>query len=202
MTVTVTRSVWKVLGYTLLAIPMLLLAVDMSISHRFFPEPETSDVTETVTLGDGSTTEVTRQVLTNSGAAERRRALGWSIGLFAAGAGAAVWALKDLVYPRRILVLDDDGLVLQVGRRTSSRTRFAWSDIGGVRSGVAEDDGGETPVLGLRFHDAELLPEDPWGGFVDEGWLYLYTAEWDRPAHQVAPLIEARVTRLLPRAEG
>jgi hypothetical protein len=202
MKVTVTRSVWRVLGYTLLAIPMLLLAVDMSISHRFFPEPETSDVTETVTLSDGSTTEVTRQVLTNSGAAERRRALGWSIGLGVAGTGLAVWALKDLVYPRRILVFDDDGLVLQLRRRTSARNRYAWSDIAGVRSGVGEDDGGETPVLGLLFHDPEMLPVDPWGGFIDGGWLYLYTAEWDRPAHQVAPLIEARVTRLIPKRGG
>jgi hypothetical protein len=199
VTVTVTRSVWRVAGYTLMAIPMLLLAVDMTISHRFFPEAETSEVTEIVTLGDGSTTEVTRDVLTNSGLAERRKTLVWGIGLALAGAGIALWALKDLVYPRRIVVLEDAGVVLRVGRRASRATRYSWTDIAGVRSGVAEDDGGEVPVLGLRFHDGDLLPHEPWGGFVDESWLFLYAAEWDRPAHQVAPLIEARITRLLSR---
>ena len=141
-----------------------------------------------------------RDVLTNSGAAERRRAIGWSIGLAAAGLGLAGWALKDLVYPRRVLVVDDDGVVLRIGGRTARRTRYSWSDIAGIRSGVAEDDGGEVPVLGIRLHDPELLPTDPWGGFVDEPWLYLFASEWDRPAHQVAPLIEARMTRV-PRTQ-
>jgi hypothetical protein len=196
MKVSVARSAWRPLAYALAAIPMVLLAVDMTIAHRFFPEPDSTPVVVTTeTLVDGSTSEITEDVLTLDGKAQQRRERVLGAALFAAGAAAAIWGLKDLLAPRRIITIDADGLTLRVGAWTRQVRRHAWSEIAGVRSGVVEDGAGPLPVLSLRFVDESVLPADPWGAVVHPPWLHLLTQEWDRPAHEVAPMIELQINR-------
>ena len=201
MKVSVTRAAWRPVAYVLFAIPMLLLAVDMTVAHKWFPEPDTVEVDAVKTLEDGSTVDTTLIQYTLDGQAQRRREITWGIGLFAAGAAAAAWGLKDLLFPRRVLTLDADELILRVGSRVSMERRYSWADILEVRSGVLEDEAGIVPVLSLRFIDESLLPPSPWGSVVDPPWLHLYANEWDRQAHEIAPMIEAH---LIPfqRREG
>lgn len=203
MKVSVTRAAWRPVAYALFAIPMVILAMDMMVAHRWFPEPETAEVSAVRTLEDGSTVDTTIMQLTMDGEAQRRREIVWGVGLLIAGAAAATWGLKDLMFPRRVMTADADFLTLRVGPRVSMVVRYAWSDIAEVRSGVLEDEAGPSPVLSLRFIDDSLVPPDPWGAVAEPPWLHLYAIEWDRQAHEVAPMIEGHISRYRgPADEG
>jgi hypothetical protein len=203
MKVSVTRAAWRPVVYALFAIPMVILAVDMMVAHRWFPEPDTTEVSAVKTLEDGSTVDTTIKQLTMDGKAQQRREIVWGIGLLIAGAAAATWGLKDLMFPRRVVTTDADFLTLRVGPRVSMVLRYAWSDVVEVRSGVLEDEAGPSPVLSLRFVDDSLVPPDPWGAVAEPPWLHLYAIEWDRQAHEVAPIIEGHISRYRgPADEG
>ncbi|MBU1227468.1 MAG: hypothetical protein KJ698_09725 [Actinobacteria bacterium] len=188
-----TRAAWRPVAYVLLAIPMVLLAVDMMVSHKWFPEPDSTEVAAVQTFEDGSTLDTTILQLTLDGKAQQRREVFWGILLITGGVAAAGWGLKDLLSPRRVLILDSSFLALRVGSRVRMERRYAWSEVADVRSGVLEDEAGRVPVLSLRFTDDSLLPPNPWGAVVDPPWLHLYADEWDRQAHEIAPMIEAHI---------
>ena len=58
--VVVTRSPLRLLAYASLAVPAILLAVDMAVSHRIYPEPDTFEQVVGTTVDDaGETVEVT-----------------------------------------------------------------------------------------------------------------------------------------------
>ena len=44
MKVSVTRAAWRPVAYVLFAIPMVLLSIDMMMVHKYFPEPDTTEV--------------------------------------------------------------------------------------------------------------------------------------------------------------
>lgn len=196
MKVSITRSAWRPLAYAMVAIPMVLLAIDMTFAHRFFPKPDTTPVVvATESLPDGSTSEVTEDVLTQDGKAQQRRERVWGAALFAGGIAAAAWGIKDLLMPRRVITIDGEGITIRVGRSARSARRYAWEEVADVRSGVVEDEAGPLPVLSLRFVDDATLPEDAWGAVVHPPWIHLFAGEWDTPAHEAAPVIEMHLTR-------
>lgn len=191
MTVLVGRSALRLIGFVLLGSAMIVLAVDMTISYRFYPEPESSEVTVgSVVDAAGSVVDVTEQQFTETGRHERRRDIAFGIALFLGGAAALGWGVKEAVARRPVLQAEPDGLTIALGRRGSPVT-FSWDSIVEVRSGVLEDEGGTEPVLSLRFADPEELPLDPRGCAVDPPWLHVYAGDWDVPAHQVAPRVGA-----------
>lgn len=194
MIVRVTRSSLRLLGYALVAVPMILLAVDMLLSYRFYPHPETTQATRQVTAADGSVVEETVQVYTETGRAQRRRDVGWGLVLLGAGSASIVWAFVGLVAPRRLLAADAEGVSLWVDGRRRAPLRLAWEEIAEVRSGLRRDEAGEVPVLSLRLHSPDRVPRRPRGAAAEPPWLHLYAGEWDRPAHEVAALVEGYVT--------
>lgn len=194
MIVRVTRSPMRLLGYALVAVPMILLAVDMAVAYRFFPHPETTQITRQVTAADGSVTEVPEQIYTETGKAQRRRDVAWGGVLLVGGAAAIVWAFAGLVAPRRLLSADTDGVSLWLDGRRRPPLRLAWAEVAEVRSGLRRDEAGEVPVLSLRLHEPERVPPEPRAAAAEPPWLHLFAGEWDRPAHEVSALIEGYVT--------
>lgn len=194
MIVRVHRSPGRLLGYLLVAVPMILLALDMLVFYRFYPGPETTAGTRQVQAADGSVTQETVQVYTQTGLAQRRRDVAWGVVLLAAGSALGAWALADLVVPRRLLAADAGGMTLWLGGRRRPPLRLAWEEIAEVRSGLRRDEAGEVPVLSLRLPAPERLPRRPRGAVSEAPWLHLCAGEWDRPAHQVAALVEGYVT--------
>jgi len=194
MIVRVIRSPWRVLGYALLAVPMILLALDMLWAYRFYPYPETTPATREVTAADGSVVEETVQVYTDTGRSQRRRDIGWGAVLLSAGSASIVWAFIGAVRPRRLLAADGEGLTLWLDGRRRPPLRLAWEEVAEVRSGVRTDEAGEVPVLSLRLHAPERVPTRPRGAVAEPPWLHLFAGEWDPPAHEVAALVEGHVT--------
>lgn len=194
MIVRVSRSPFRLLAYALLAVPMILLAVDMLVAYRWFPFPETTTARSQVTASDGSTTDVTYLVYTDNGRAQRRRDVAWGTALGLGGLAAMGWAFAGLVSPRRLLAADTGGVTVWLGGRRRPPLRLAWGEIAEVRSGLRHEEAGEVPVLSLRLHSPDLVPRHPAGAVAEPPWLHLYAGEWDRPAHQVAALVEGYVT--------
>lgn len=189
MIVRVTRSPLRLLGFALVAVALLALAVDMLVSYRYYPRPETTQASRQVTAADGSVTEESMQVYTETGKAQRRRDVGWGAVFLVAGSACLAWAAAGLVAPRRLVAADPGGLSLWLeGRRPP--LRLGWEEIAEARSGLRRDEGGEVPVLSLRLHSAGQVPARPRGAVVEAPWLHLFAGEWDRPAHEVAALIE------------
>lgn len=194
MTVVVGRSALRLIGLVLLGSAMIVLAVDMTISYRFYAAPEGSDVTVgSVVDQAGSVVDVTERQLTETGRHQRRRDIVFGIGLFLGGSAALAWGVREAVARRPVLHADRDGLTLALGRRGAPIV-IGWDAIAEVRSGVLEDAGGSEPVLSLRFADPEQLPHDPRGAALDPPWLHVFAGDWDVPAHQVAPRVEAFAT--------
>ena len=193
MTVSVGRSPLRMFAFALIAVPMILLAVDMGLSYRFYPFPETTTENVQITQEDGTVVDSTRDRYTPVGWSQRKRDIGWAIVLGLGGLVLLLWSLRNLIVPRRLLVADEDGLSIAIAARRHPPLRVAWEDVAEIRSGIWEDDGGPVPVLSIRFLDPLLMPLAPRAAAVDTPWLHLFAEEWDRPAHQVATLLEARV---------
>lgn len=194
MIVRVTRSPLRLLGLGLVAAAMLALSLDMLAVYRYYPRPETTQATRQVTAADGSTSEESVRVYTETGKAQRRRDLGWGSVFLVAGAAGLVWAAGGLVFPRRLLAADDSGLSLWLNGRRRAPLRLGWEEVAEARSGLRRDEGGEVPVLSLRLQSAEQVPDRPRGAVAEAPWLHLFAGEWDRPAHEVAALIEQFVS--------
>lgn len=191
MPIVVTRSPLRLLVYVLLAIPAVMLAVDMNLSHRFFPLPEGNEVvTGSTVLPDGSIRHETGRQLTAQGAAQQRRALAAGAVLLVGGLGAMGWAMRELLWPKVLLRADSTQLTLRIGGRGEPLVSFPWSSIGDIRSGVIDDDGEDIPVLSVRFADDPMMPHDPAGAVVEDGWIHLYSEDWSPPAHELVPLLE------------
>lgn len=194
MIVRVRRSPWRLLGYVLVALPMVLLALDMLFFYRLYPNPESTQGTREVQAADGSVTQETVQVYTQTGQAQRRRDIGWGAVLLVSGSALFVWALSDLVVPRRLLAADAEGVTVWPAGRRGAPLRLGWGEVAEVRSGLRRDEAGEVPVLSLRLQSPERVPVRPRGGLAEPPWLHLFAGEWDRPAHEVAALVEGYVS--------
>jgi hypothetical protein len=192
VTVLVGRSALRLIGFVLLGSAMIVLAVDMTISYRFYPEPEANDVT-VGSVVDGAVVDVTQRELTETGRHERRRDIAFGVALFAGGAAALGWGVREAVARRPVLHAAPEGLTVTLGPRGRPVT-FGWEAIVEVRSGVLDDEGGTEPVLSLRFADAGEIPTGLRGAAVESPWLHIYAGDWDVPAHQVAPRVEAFAT--------
>jgi len=189
----VSRSLLLVLALSLVAMPLLMLGIDMIFTHRLYPVPETSDREVQVVIDGGETVTSIEKVYTPWGAAQRRRDLAWGSALMAGGLGAWLWGVWNIVKPRRFLEVGADGVVLHIGGRREEPLRLGWDEIANVRSGIHVDDGGSVPVLSLRLKDEARLPENPRAAITEPPWLHLLAEDWDRPAHKVAVVLEGHM---------
>jgi hypothetical protein len=194
--VSVGRSPMRIAGYALLAAPMLLLAIDMAFSHRFFPAPDTTEAAVGTTIDEaGSTITLYEDVLTNDGRAQRRRDLLWSAAFAGAGVLALGFSLREILLPRPVLVADQRGVQIRIFGGRRSPVVLAWDEIADVRSGILETPSGPVPVLSIMPEDPALLPARPAGAVTEPPWLHLLADDWDRQPHQLVPLIEPWLRR-------
>jgi hypothetical protein len=192
----VVRSQWRLMVVLLLAIPAVLLAVDMLVSHRWVPTPTTYGAVVGSTVDEnGNTVDVTVPVLTVDGKAQRRRDLAFGSVLLLGGVATMAYAVGGLVRPSPLLRATDEGISVRVDGRGRPPRLLPWESIVEVRSGVRDDEGADLPVLSIHLDDPAMVPFDPAGGVSDPPWLHLWADDWDHPAHQIAPLLDPRARR-------
>ena len=187
MKVWVGRSPWRMLAYTVVGAALVVLAVDMTVSYRFFPYPD-----HTVTEAEDATGTTTR-VLTLDGEVQRRRDLAFGVTLGLGGGALLLWSVREVIVRRPLLVADETGLTVRLGTRREPPLHLEWGDIAEVRSGSQDDGAGTVPVLSLRLADSGLMPQRPHAAIADPPWLHLIADEWDLPPRQVAPAVSSRL---------
>ena len=190
------RSPWRLIVLLVLAVPAILLAEDMLVSHRWVPAPATYDAVVGSTIDtNGSTVDVTQKYLTVDGLAQRRRDLGFGVALLAGGILAMGYSVVGLLRPRVVLRATEEGIAVHVDGRGHPARLFPWGDIVEVRSGVRDADGADMAVLSIQLAESADVPANPAGAVADPPWLHLWADDWDQPAHQVAPLLDPRTRR-------
>lgn len=186
MTVSVTRSSWLPALGALLAIPLLIIAVDLGFTYRIFPEPE----------------EDANGVRTTQGESERRADQVWALGVGVAGLLLAGTSLRELGQPRVILSADEDQLRLDIGPRGARMVPLSWAQVATARSQRVADDFGEHRMLVLELVNADGLPLRPRGANLVGTTLEMDADSWSIPSHVVADSLAAMAARARLRAES
>jgi hypothetical protein len=191
MIVLVGRSPWRLLGFVLLGSAMIVLALEMTVTFRYYDRPEGEDVVVGSTvLANGSVEEITEYRYTRVGEWQRRRDLAIGSAFVLGGAFLIVWGIRDALSRRPVLEADETGLTVSRLDRGGPYW-LSWSDVAEIGSGEVQDEGGAEPVLSISVVEETQLPLDPWGAAVDPPWIHLYAGGWDVPAHQVAARLSA-----------
>ncbi len=122
------------------------------------------------------------------------RDLVWASFFGLVGSTALVWGLRELLFPRRILTIDESGLEIGLGGPFRGSVRVPWQDIDDLRLGTLAEHGTERSALVLTIFDRGLLPEHPWAArWTDDFTLAIDVSGWDRtPAEVLTEFDSAR----------
>ena len=159
--VVVRRSPWKVMSIGLVGVPFVLLVVDYVWNVAGFFD----------------------RIIEWSYGAKDPEAWEPRDDIFAAllllvGGVMVLFAIKELIAPRRLLQANADGLRLPLSGPFGRRTSIGWLQV--------EDIETEPHAIVLRLAHAGGIPEDPWGArWTGDRTLRIPTWWWDRPPETV-----------------
>lgn len=182
--VVVRRSAWRMWAVAVFSIPLLVAGLDLLTRRRL--------------------TDYLRAVLFNpedTQLPEPRDSV-WAVVFVMVGLGLALWGMRELIAPTRLLVADSSGLRVRLRGPFRRPVAIAWDAIEDVGSGSVDDEGTAVPVIWLRFTDPSLVPVEPWGARpLDERTLAILASDWDRPHVEVADRIAALASAPPPVSE-
>ena len=121
------------------------------------------------------------------------RDLIWAAAFGIVGTLALAWGLRELLFPRRVLIVDDSGLLISVGGPFGSLVRVPWADVDDMRVGELTIDEETKPSIDLTILDRALLPENPWGARWRDGHtLAIDAGSWDKTPEAVVAEFDSR----------
>lgn len=117
----------------------------------------------------------------------------WASVFATVGTLALAWGLRELLFPRRILTIDESGLMVSVSGPFRSPVRVPWTDVDALRVGEMEIDGDVIPTLDLTVLERGLLPGHPWSGrWKGANTLALDTVGWDRTPNEILAVFDSQ----------
>jgi len=123
------------------------------------------------------------------------RDIAWAWVFVIIGGTTALWALKELILPRKLIEATGQHLVLRLGGPFARPANVAWDSVKDLRASRASDDGDVFPVMVAEFRpDATShgVPANPWGArWIDPTLLAVSAREWDRPVARVVEALQA-----------
>lgn len=179
MKVEFARSVWRPWLAGLVAVPLLLVAVDLAITHQVFREPAAD--------AEGRRT--------NQGLSEERADWIWGLGLAAAGLGLVYWSLRELSGPRNAVSADEEGIYLGIGPGRGEPVFVPWDQVLSVRSSFEHDDTGPTPKLEVAVDTPGWLPLRARGAAWKGNRIVMDATGWQVPVHRAAGLLQTMLER-------
>lgn len=179
MNVEIKRSVLRPFVAGILAIAAIVIAIDLLFTYRLFSVPEENEEGARTSQGDS----------------ERRSDIAWGVGLAVVGLGLGAWAVPELIRHRSVLVADQEGITVALGRHSEPAWRVGWEQVVSVRSTVTEDDTGPVAALDIELTDASLGPDRPRGARQDGAHLLVDADDWERPVHEVAGRLQLLLER-------
>jgi hypothetical protein len=179
LNVEIKRSVLRPFLAGVFAIAAIVIAIDLLFTYRLFSGPEENEEGARTSQGDS----------------ERRSDIAWGVGFAVVGLGLGAWAVPELIRHRSVLVADDDGIALALGRHGEPAWRAGWEDVVSVRSTVTEDDTGPVAALDIELSNASLGPNRPRGARQEGAHLLVDADDWERPVHEVAGRLQLLLER-------
>ena len=118
----------------------------------------------------------------------------WAILFLLIGLILIVFGLKELLFPRPVLIADETSTRWALSGPFRQLTDVPWDAILGWSAVTVDDAGTALPALVLELTDRGDLPQDPWGArWSGEANLVVLTGDWQQSAEVVeAALHELR----------
>jgi hypothetical protein len=106
------------------------------------------------------------------------------------GLTLTLWGLKELVFPRKALLADREGLHLAVDGPFRPAVLIPWDALDDLEYEVIEDEGDTSPGLRLAVADWAPLPDNPWGARrASESEIVVDVTGWSPPADDIVERI-------------
>jgi hypothetical protein len=167
-TVEFETSAWKVWLLAILGVPFLLIGVDFFFEQRLF----------------GWFRELIYG--TEELPAFEPRDLVLATLFVVVGAALILWGLKELVFPKKVLLADEEGIRLAVAGPFRPPILIPWSVLTDVSYEVVGDEGDDRPSVLIEVADRAGLPDHPWGArWVGRSELLIDTGGWSPDASDI-----------------
>ena len=157
---------------SLVATPLIVLAVDVLTQRRI-----TNSLRDVLFRPDDTQLFEFRDVV-------------WAWAILIVAGGVAMWALRELIAPTKVVSADLAGLRLQVTPPFRKPLFVAWSDVEDIGSATVDDEGDTFPVLWIRFAEIDVGVAEPWSArWMDDRTLALMGSDWETDPIDVAKLL-------------
>jgi len=114
----------------------------------------------------------------------------WGVVFLLAGGLLAAWAIRELLFPRPVLGLRDEGLALGAPLGPGSGWLVVpWGQVREAAPAAISEDGELSAALAVRVSNPERLPRSVWGGKWVEDLLLLRADDWEQAPAEVASAI-------------
>lgn len=165
----VRRSAWRMWLTSLVTTPLIVLAVDVLTQRRI-----TNGLRDILFRPDDTQLFEFRDVV-------------WAWVILLVAGGVAIWALRELIHPTKVVSADLAGVRLQVTPPFRKPLFVAWGDVEDIGSATVEDEGDTFPVLWIRFAEIDVGLPEPWSArWMDERTLALMGSDWEADPIDVA----------------
>lgn len=146
-----------------LSVPFFMVGIDLVLAPKLFPQYERRV--------DWLADQMSLDRITSSGPEEA-----WGLVFLILGGGLLIWSLKELLFPREILGIDEQGVSFAGALGPAGgRIVVPHDEILEVLPAVLNEFGDESPAVGFRVEFPERLPSNPWGGVLVEDILFIRT---------------------------
>ncbi|NNC92850.1 MAG: hypothetical protein HKN80_10195 [Acidimicrobiia bacterium] len=173
----VLRSAGRTWLLAVVSVPFFMLGLDLLLLPRLFPQY----VRRLDLLADEM--GITRIAAT--GPEEP-----WGLIFLLIGGGLLTWALKDLLFPREMLGVDEHGVALNsLLGATGGRIVVPHTEIVEAAPALLTEGSDVAPGVGVRFTDPSRLPSNPWGAVWVGSTLFIRTAGWTATPQEITAVL-------------
>lgn len=173
----VLRSAGRTWLLAVVSVPFFMLGLDLLLLPKLFPQY----VRRLDLLAD----EMSITRIASTGPEEP-----WGLIFFLVGGGLLTWALKDLLFPREMLGVDEHGVALNsVLGASGGRIVVPHSEIVEAAPALLTEGSDVAQAVGVRFTDPSRLPSNPWGAVWVGSTLFIRTAGWTAKPRQIVAVL-------------
>lgn len=177
------RSIQRSLLVGLVAIPFVLIGLDLLLLPKIWPEY--------VRRFDRLTDVMKLPRITADGPEEP-----WGFVFLLIGAGMVAWAARNFIFPKPVLRTSGSSLVMGgILGPGSGELHVPLSEIREVAPALLFEEGEREPGLLLLPQYPERLPSSPWGAVWIDEYLVLRASDWDAPPAVVSEYL----TGIIPK---
>lgn len=173
----VLRSPGRTWLTAVVSVPFFMLGLDLLLLPRLFPQY----VRRLDLLAD----EMGINRIAATGPEEP-----WGLIFLLVGGGLLVWALKDLLFPRELLGVDEHGVALNsLLGAAGGRIVVPHDEIVEAAPALLREGTDVAPGVGVRFADPSRLPSSPWGAVWVGSTLFIRTAGWTATPREITAVL-------------